>query len=433
MKAVKIIIVAVVLAALGYGIWKMVTPEAPKPHRAWKDQIPPECTGFAEIVESSCDAEYGNLQEGDFDGLQTCYASQKSLFENDESSENCIDVISMVLNNIHLECFVEMSNKEQSRKEWPHREKMASLCDACMSTAGDSDPDLVRIKQGCTEYAALVNYNSRVQSQCGSRPSSLNSQWNLDNTKKLINGRPETHDPANHTKPYEDSEKSKVQDKLFVAHGQYLKAFVKNAETNVMETTNKKMWDDWSGGARRELDVFTANAKQVYGKSSSEVSDKAQEVKNDLFDLHVKYLTKYANRVKANAKNHSTWKTMSKTAREEVTAFVNSAKTNYGDKKGKEASNKEKEVKNILCVSNEAYLDSRIETDSLKTYKDPLPYSEACALYDKLSDVLYAEIESFEKNSWDYYGQSVSTKAQKLKDRVRALKPKETEQPIAEP
>ena len=419
MKAVKIIIVAVVLAALGVGIWKMCNTEPPKPFRAWKDQIPPECTGFAEIVEKSCDNEYGKLHDGDFDGLQTCYNSQKNLFDNDESSANCKEVIGLVLNNIHRERFVEMSNKEQSNKEWPNLEKMASLCDTHINIAGDSDSDLLRIKQGCTEYAALEEYLSNVNQQCNkTKPSSgLDSKWDMGNTRNLILSRPEANDPANHTKPYEDSEKSKVQARLFDAHVKYLKKFVEKAKANVTENPSKQKWGNWSGAVRRELDVFVQNAK-VYGKLQSDVNAKVQEVKNALFDAHVAYLKAFVNNSKnvIQSPNKQEWEQWLDNVRGELTTFDQNASNTYG-KLSSDVNVEVKVVKNTLFDTHVAYLNARIEQDSMAVADKP-------NLYDTLSDKLLAEIEAFDKNAEEYYGKSASNFKKEMTARVNALRPK---------
>lgn len=431
MKAIKIIIVVVVLGALGFGIWKMVTADKPDNNLGGLE-IPDdkECQEVVNLVKKKCYRTYGSLQDGDFDGLQGCYDKVYNYFNKDESTRGCMLSVTLKLNSIHRERFVAMSNKEQGNKEWPNREKMEALCDVNMEMAGNSDRDLNRIKQGCTEYAALVDYNSRVQSQCGSRPSTMNSRWDMDNTRSLINGRPVAHDPADHTKPYEDSEKSKVQGDLFGAHVQFLKTFVKMADARIDEDASKNVWNVWSGVVRRELKVFAENAQQVYGKSSTEVGNKMQEVKNGLFDIHVKYLTKCVNNVKykaKNAKKYSKWETDSKMARDELAAFVKDAQTNYGSRKVEEAKVKAKKAKNTLCQGHEGYLSSRIRNDSLIIIEHPKQY-------DFLRDTLYLEIEFFKTNAWNFYGQSVEDKAKKLKERVDDLDPfKKPEQPSTEP
>lgn len=424
MKAVKIIIVVAVLAALGFGIWKIVTGIVPEGPALDGVDIPEECQGVANRVKKKCDRTYGLLSDGEFDGLQECYNKVYNYFAKDRSTEGCMTSVELALNTIHRKRFVDMSDKEQSNKEWPHREKMEALCDSSMRTAGNSDSDLNRIKRGCTEYDSLVTYNSKVNQQCKSKPSGLKSQWEMSNARYLVSNRPKAHEPANHTKPYEESEKSKVQEKLFTAHVEYLKAFVRKAEYNVKQSPIKKKWDDWSSAVHRELKTFENNAQQVYGKAPSE---KAKEVKLALFAAHVEYLKALANTEENVTKNPSKkkWEEWLDVVRGELTTFENDAKDIYG-KSPSDVSAKAKEVKNILCDSHESYLGSRIKSDSLIIIETPRSY-------DNLSDVLYAEIESFENNSWDYYGQSVGNKAEKLKNRVRALKPKDPEQPTLEP
>lgn len=413
MKAVKIIIVAVVLAALGYGIWRIFSAEKPKVPRAWKSEIESQCQGFSELVEAYCDSAYQLLDDGNFDGLQDCYNEVDAFYAADESVKGCEHVVTWVLNNIHREYFVAMSKKEQDNKEWPHRGKMEALCDSSMRTAGNSDSDLNRIKRGCTEYAALEAYNKKVKEQCGKNkwPSNTESKWDMNHVEKLIKEEcPEANPPANHTIPYEEAQQAKQ--KLFDAHVAYLNSFVKKAKDNATTFPSKETWNSWSGAVQRELGVFEKKANGVYGISPT---NKVKEVKTGLFAAHVDYLKALANSNKLlfenpNKKNWDDWSTQ---VRGELTAFENDAENTYG-KSQSDVSAKAKEVKNILFDRHEAYLDARIKQDSLAIVANSDDY------FVRL-DKLMGEINNFDEKALNYYGKSASSIKEKMKHRVEII------------
>lgn len=420
MKAIKIIIVAVALAALGFGIYKMATYKAPD--EGWDVDVAfsTGCEKIDSLAKAKIKKAYRKIKDDDFDGLQSCYEQQLSYYTNDMSCRDCMIDIRIMLNSIHRMRFVEMSKMELNKKEWPHYKKIDALCDTCLKVPmANKDKDLLWIRQGCTEYDSILEYNRKVNGQSYSRPKELKSSWNMENTKKLINGRPTAHNPADKTTAYEESEKSKVRAKLFDAHVEYLKAFVNLAKNNTTKQPDPNTWEQWETKVFSELATFTRE-RQLYDKSSSEVENKAKEVKSGMFDAHVAYLKEYVKSAKKKVTKESTsitiWENWSGKVQGELKKFENNAKSKYG-KTEDVVSSEVKKLKAEWYAAHIAYFNVRIQQAEAIIIGNPTQEQ-----YVIVCDPLVHEIEeSFEKQARSLYGKSGSDDAKVLKERVLEL------------
>lgn len=419
MKAIKIIIVAVALAALGFGIFKMATYKAPDEGGDVNVSFSTGCEKTDSLAMAKIKKAYRKINDDDFDGLQSCYDQNLSYYTNDVSCHDCMIDIRIMLNSIHRMRFVEMSKMELGKKEWPHYKKIGALCDTCLKVPqAKKDKDLLWIRQGCSEYDSILEYNRKVNGQRYSRPKEMRSSWNMKNTKKLINGRPTAHNPADKTTAYEESEKSKVRAKLFDAHVDYLKAFVNLAKNNTTKQPDPNTWELWETKVFSEFATLTQE-RQVYGKSSSEVENKVKEVKSDMFNAYAAYLKSFVgsarSKVTKKSTNITSWDDWSGKVQGELRKFEDNANNKYGkteDVIGSEV----KKLKADWYDAHIAYFNVRIQQA-----EDIMKENRTQEQYIAVSDPLFAEIELFEKQARSLYGKSGSNDAEILKNRVREL------------
>lgn len=268
MKAIKIIIVAVIVAALGFGVYKIVHNKPKDPTGSGGIEFPEGCSVDSSYIKS----QFGIIKDTEFDELKQRYQQLYDLYSNEYRNEpECLYPIIFTLRKHYLTRFVTMADKEFEGKKWPHYSSIKNMNADLTKELSNNNENLQRIDRICKEYSKVWSHNNLVDTQCGKRPKSVLDKWDINNTQTLINkDRPSASEPVKHTTQYEDTEKSKIKNRLYEGHIAFLDALVDLLEKTIDNNTIKQTWiDSYREPVAKEIEAFEKNSNTLYGKDPS--------------------------------------------------------------------------------------------------------------------------------------------------------------------
>lgn len=283
MKAIKIAIVTVLVAALGFGLYSIIDPFHEESDESSKGdiEIPEECD--LDWAQQYIDSVYRTISNGQFQILKNRRGEMKSQFNNmmTGTPKKCQETVNLILRNRYQARFVQLSKNEFAGKEWPHYSDIKEMNMALLNELSRGSSELKEIESVCNEYGKIVSYNYRVKAQSNQRPSTLYDHWNFTNTKDLIDKAPSASSPVDHTTQYDLSKTESVKSILYKGNVSFLEALVRKANTEIGNNPTKKYYDQVCEIVTKEIEEFKNKASSIYGRASSSES-KARELNNEL-------------------------------------------------------------------------------------------------------------------------------------------------------
>ncbi len=283
MKAIKIAIVTVLVAALGFGLYSIIDPFHEESDESSKGdiEIPEECD--LDWAQQYIDSVYRTISNGQFQILKNRRGEMKSQFNNmmTGTPKKCQETVNLILRNRYQTRFVQMTKNEFAGKDWPHYSDIKEMNMALLNELSRGSSELKEIESVCNEYGKIVSYNARVKAQSNQRPSSIYNHWNFTNTKDLIDKAPSASSPVDHTTQYDLSKTESVKSILYKGNVSFLEALVRIANTEIGNNPTKKYYDQVCEIVTKEIEEFKNKASSIYGRASSSES-KARELNNEL-------------------------------------------------------------------------------------------------------------------------------------------------------
>lgn len=282
MKAIKITIVAVLLAALGFGVYKIIANgNNPTPVED-SIVIPDGCD--LDWAQQYIDSSYRAIPYGQFKTLKKRREEMQGNFNSmmSNSPKKCQETVDLMLRNRYQSRFIQMVNYEFDDTYWPHYYDIRNMNNALLEELSQGSTELKKIESICKEYGKVAYYNNRVKKQCEQRPSTLNDHWDFTNTRNLIGETPSASAPVTHTNQYESSRASNVKSRLYNGHIAFLESLVDLAKSEIITNSIRSNYDRVCEIVSKEVERFKENAGSLYGKSYSTVRDKADQLNNEL-------------------------------------------------------------------------------------------------------------------------------------------------------
>ena len=285
MKAVKIIVVAVLLAALGFGLYLIIAPSGgtnDNAESATEIVIPDGCD--LEWAQLYIDSIYRAIPNGQFQALKKRRAEMQGNFDDmmTGSPRNCQETVKLMLRNRYQSRFITMANTEFEGKEWPHYSDIKEMNKALLTEVSQGSQDLKRIELICKEYGQVLSYNSRVKKQSYQRPSSLRDHWNFSNTRSLIANSPSVSAPVDHTLQYVSSKPGNVKTILYNGHMAFLEKLIGLARSEILDNRTDSNYNRVFDIVTNEIELFKTNAASLYGQGYSSVNGTADRLTNKL-------------------------------------------------------------------------------------------------------------------------------------------------------
>lgn len=275
MKTIKIILVAVILAAVGFVTYLLIKsgPDGPI---IPEDSIPEGCKYIGEHY-AYVDSVFNAIPYGDFRKLDNTNKSLKTEYDGlmADAMNDCRDAMQIHIHGDYRNRFVEMADKEFEGEVWKNFD-IVSKTNASMLKEDPESPRLQRISRICKEYDRVRAFMGRLRSQCGQSPSSINSEWNVNNTRDIISSIPSASDPVSHTAKYTEARRAK--EKLYNAHVSFLEDLIDLTKDEIPENASKADKINAFKHANHELDEF-GKLGSLYGR---EVKGKANELKGKM-------------------------------------------------------------------------------------------------------------------------------------------------------
>lgn len=289
MKAVKIIIVAVIVAALGFGIYKL-TEKLFFPNVEPVIEVPDGCDLKSET--NYVQMELGKIKDDDFKGLETRYVQLSELYKHElGDAPQCLAVVTMSLRSSYIERFVQMADKEFAKDRWSHNKVIGELNKRIKTEVSEENAKLLRIENILKEFNKVLYFNSSVNTQCRQLPKSIKDKWNISNARNIIyEKRPSVNEPVRHTAQYLDTDINVVKQKLYNGHVAFLESLVELLGTTINDRVVMEEWENNDREAvAKEIERFTNNAAELYGRSTSDVNsvEKRLNVKLELYTNEV--------------------------------------------------------------------------------------------------------------------------------------------------
>lgn len=281
MKIVKIVIVAVLVAALGFGVYKIID--------SGKKGKMEETGGI--IIPEGCDVdwqtdyiekEFKKIPNGEFKMLKQRRQEMQGVLDKQSTGmpKKCKETVDLILRNRYQLRFISMTNCEFEGSKWPHYADIKGIDKELLTELSQGSTELKKIETVCNEYDNVLSYNKRVNGQCSQRANSIDAKWNLANTRTLIGGRPSVSAPVNHTDAYKNSAPEKVKNRLFEGHVNFLKSLKQVAENIITSSNYYEVYNKYS----LEFEKFKNNAVSVYGVSYSRVREKTEQLELEDFE-----------------------------------------------------------------------------------------------------------------------------------------------------
>lgn len=285
MKAIKIIIVAVLAAALGFGIYIIIKPRevvSDDDERGRNIVIPDGCD--LEWDQQYIDSVYKSIPNGQFQTLKKRRSEMTANYNSvmTDSPQKCKETVDLILRNRYQSRFIAMANSEFEGKSWPHYSDIRNMNKGLLSELSQGSSDLKRIEKICNEYGQVAYYNSKVRSQSQQRPSSISDHWNFSNTKDLINSTPLASEPVDHTAQYEASRLGHVKSLLYGAHVAFLNKLVELARQEIKDNNTESHYNSVFDTVTKEIEKFKTIAESLYGKSYSSVNSTAESLTKEM-------------------------------------------------------------------------------------------------------------------------------------------------------
>lgn len=281
MKTLKIIIVAVIVAALGIGIFKIVQnkPETPEIEEL---AIPEECEGVVALAKQLIETRFNAVKDGEFNKLKSIPEDLQSFFVGQNVASECMTSVNVIMRNRYLVRFIAMAKSEFAKKSWNWNnfESIESMNKEFLNEEKDN-ADLKEFKRICEEYRAIAVYNAKVYGgtktvgQCQKRPTSINDRWDYANTQKLIDDQPSANEPVKHTTLYEKTRKASVRGSLHDGHVAFIDVLVEKARENIQKNPTEENYRNVINvvsDSSSEITLYQNKAKSMYGVSTSVVN-----------------------------------------------------------------------------------------------------------------------------------------------------------------
>lgn len=282
MKAIKITIVAVLLAALGFGVYKIIANgNNPTPVED-SIVIPDGCD--LDWAQQYIDSSYRAIPYGQFKTLKKRREEMKGNFNSmmSESPKKCQETVDLMLRNRYQSRFVQMVNNEFEDVFWPHYSEIRDMNKALLNELSQGSAELKKIDSICKEYDKIAYYNKRVKDQCDQRPSALNDHWDFSSARNLIGDTPTASAPVDHTNQYESSRPSNVKSRLYNGHIAFLESLLSLAKSDIITNSTRSNYDRVCDIVSKEVEQFKNNAASLYDKEYTSVKNKAEQLNKQL-------------------------------------------------------------------------------------------------------------------------------------------------------
>ena len=284
MKALKITIVAVLVAALGFGVFKILS-NGNETDTGIGIEIPEGCD--LDWAQEYIDSAYRVIPNGQFKTLKKRREEMQGNFARmmSDSPKKCQETVELILRNRYQSRFIQMANYEFDDTNWPHYFDIRDMNKALLTELSQGSKELKKIESVCKEYGIVINYNSRVKKQYDQRPTSINDHWDVANTRSIIGSTPTASSPVDHTTQYATSRKSNVKSRLYNGHVAFLEALVSLAQTEIIKNKTKSHYNQVCEIVTKEIELFRNNANTLYDKDYSTVKNKAEQLNKKLDKL----------------------------------------------------------------------------------------------------------------------------------------------------
>ena len=279
MKAFKITIVVVLMAAMGFGLYQVINPsDKDIPESSTEIVIPDGCD--LEWDQMYIDSVYKAIPNGQFHVLKQRREEMTANYNNvmAGSPKRCKETVDLFLRNRYQSRFIQMTENEFRGKSWPNYQVIRDMNLALLRELSQGSEDLKKIKAICEEYGTVASYNSRVKSQSYQRPKRLNDHWNLTNAQNLIGNPPSASAPVDHTVQYESSRPGKVKGLLYDGHVAFLNALLELAREEILSNPTVSNYNNVFDTVAIEIDKFKRNAASLYGKGHGTVNSIADSL-----------------------------------------------------------------------------------------------------------------------------------------------------------
>ena len=285
MKALKIIIVAVFIAAFGVGIYFIIPHKNSQGTDVIDEQTIKDCD--LEFDRNYIEKEYKAIPDGEFKKLLERRKEMEGNYRNimADRPEQCRKTVNLILRNRYLDRFVAMATKEFEGADWPHFKQIREMNSQLMKELTDNNKDLSNIKATCDKYSEVASFNGRVSGQSNQRASAVTSKWNFNNTRSLINSIPSATAPVDHTTAYAKTRSSEVKSRLYSGHVEFLKSLVRNARESIVNNPTESQWEYAVDMVSQEIELFKDKANSLYGKSYSNIYDVTNKLNTELTNL----------------------------------------------------------------------------------------------------------------------------------------------------
>lgn len=285
MKAIKFTIVAVLVAALGFGLYIIIDPFNKDDSESGSEIVIPEGCDL-EWAQQYIDSVYHTIPNGQFQTLKNRRGEMQGNFNNmmTGTPKKCQETVGLMLRNRYQSRFIQMANSEFAEKNWPHYSDIRDMNKTLLAELSQGSQDLKKIESICKEYDQVVYYNNRVKNQSYQCPSTLYDHWNLSYVKNLISNTPSASTPVDHTIQYESSKSENVKKVLYNGHVSFLEEMVDLTQTQIMDNPTKSNYNQVCEIVSREIEQFKNNAASIYSKDYSTVEKKAEQLNKRMDD-----------------------------------------------------------------------------------------------------------------------------------------------------
>lgn len=278
MKTIKLIIVAVIIAALGFGAYFIIFPKPPVQGSGPDETIviPDGCD--LEWDQQYIDSVYKAIPNGQFQTLKKRRNEMTANYNNVMMDSLCKATVMLILRNRYQSRFIAMANSEFEGRTWPHYSDIRDMNKGLLTELSQGSSELKKIERICNVFGQVAYYNSKVRKQCNQRPSAITDNWDFSNTRNLINSTPLASAPVDHTTQYETSRQGKVKSSLYDGHVAFLESLVLLARSEIEKDSTESNYNRVFDTVAKEIEKFKDNAGSLYSKSYSSVNNTAERL-----------------------------------------------------------------------------------------------------------------------------------------------------------
>lgn len=299
MKIIKIIIVAIIVAALGFAIYEIVKPS--EGLDSGEIEIPDGCDPAVMHEKNKyIDSVFSCVPFDRFDSLQASRHRLEKTYNDIMKYEDqkCQETVQLMILNAQKKRFEEMAEHEFADAKWPHWQTIKKMNDALLAdykqykssfnenNLSAIEENLNKIKATCDEYGIVLSYYNRVIGQSKKRANTMDDRWNYDYTRQLIGSRPSASAPVNHTDAYNNSNPDNVKRLLYDGNVAFLKSLKQLAENKVNENCDRNQYFIVYDKVSQEVEKFRNSAISLYNKNYSTVRSKANEMELSDFEKY---------------------------------------------------------------------------------------------------------------------------------------------------